>query len=132
MNIFATKKIILACVLATSAASAFAEWTKVSESDDGEVSFYIDYKSIRKDGNLRKVWMVHDYMQAKKGGYKSVRLMVEFDCKAERYRTLTISGHSENMVLGATLGTENPSAPQWVYIPPSSSIETTLKIVCAK
>lgn len=35
--------------MATSAASAFAEWTKVDEVDG--VTFYIDYTTIRKDGN---------------------------------------------------------------------------------
>ena len=57
MKMFAAKKIIFACLLPTSAASAFAGWTYVTESSKG-TTFYIDFQPIRKDGNLRNVWIV--------------------------------------------------------------------------
>jgi hypothetical protein len=49
------KKAILAAVLATLAASAFAELTYLAKSSDGEDTYYIDYETIRKDGAYVRV-----------------------------------------------------------------------------
>jgi len=123
------KKIILACVLATSAASAMAEWTRVGETD--AATFYLDYKTIRKDGNLRKVWAVVDLNQPHESGLMSRRHKNEYDCKAERWRSSSISGHSQNMTRGETLWNES-SATSWQDIAPDTVSELILKIVCAK
>ena len=36
---------------------AWADWTLVSETTEG-TKFYTDFSTIRKEGNLRKVWEV--------------------------------------------------------------------------
>ena len=51
------KKIALALVLAAVSGAALAEWVKLDESD--QVHSYIDPATIRKDGNLRRVWEIH-------------------------------------------------------------------------
>jgi len=122
------KKIILACLLATSAASAFAEWTKVSESYD--TNFYIDFQAIRKDSGLSNVWVIHDLKQRQQG-IMSMRARYEFDCGAEKIRTLFLSAHSEPMVGGKTLVSGSPNGTG-TDIPPGTPFETILKIVCAK
>lgn len=123
------KEIILACLLATSAASAFAEWTKVGESD--EINFYIDFSTIRKDGGWRKVWVIHDLKQRYKGGEMSARYRSEYDCKDERTRFVSFSSHSESMAGGETLYSDSSTDP-WRAIPPNTTSEKILKIVCAK
>jgi hypothetical protein len=125
-NLFATKKIILACLLATSAASAFTEWAKVAETDVG-TSIYIDYKTIRKDGNLRMVWEITDLKQRNKDGEMSRRIRSEYDCKEERANVLSISHHTDGMTAGKTLGIWTYSTPAWSHIPPGSVTETILK-----
>jgi hypothetical protein len=60
------KKTIIACLLAASCSSALAEWTRYGQTDD--TIFYIDLKTIRKDANLRKVWLIHDLKQLGKQG----------------------------------------------------------------
>lgn len=42
------------------ASPVWANWTLVTDNDSG-TKFYIDYSTIRKDGNLRKVWEVTDF-----------------------------------------------------------------------
>lgn len=129
MNFFAAKKIIIACVLAISAASAFAEWTKVGETDTA--TFYIDYKAIRKDGNLRKVWEVSDFKRQDKNGALSMRTRKEYDCKMELFRNLFLSVNTEPMGNGLPLSTDE-SIQNWGQIAPQSSAATILQIVCAK
>jgi len=131
MNTFATKKIIIACLLASSAASAFAEWTFVSEVDTA--SLYIDIQSIRKDGNLRKVWQLAQYNQLLKDGSMSRLYRQEYDCKAERRRIYDVRSYSGPMATGQLIySTPDDSPGNWSGIPPNSPVEDFLKIVCAK
>ena len=123
------KKLIFACLLATAAASAFAEWTKLGESD--AETFYIDYKSVRKDGDLRKVWEIQDKKQRLDGGAISIRSRTEYDCKAERWKLLSFSAFSERMASGKTLISDD-SPDAWSDIPPDSAAMRISKIVCAQ
>jgi len=120
--------ILLATLVLTG--SAWAEWVKVAENDIAD--YYIDPASIRKDGNLRKVWQIQNLKQQdKEGGELSRRSRDEFDCKQERYRTLSVSEHSGPMASSTTLSSsEGPF--RWREIPPGAIGETVLKIVCAK
>ena len=123
------KTLLLALMLVTG--SAWAEWISVGSSDT--VATYIDPATIRKDGNLRKVWTIQDLKQRSPRGDMSRRARNEYDCKSERYRVLALSTHSEPMTSGNTLTNydlENSAA--WLQIPPGSPSEIVLKIVCAK
>jgi hypothetical protein len=123
------KKIIIACLLATSAASAFSEWTR--EGETNSANFYIDYETIRKDGSARKVWGVTDLKQRHKDGEMSRRAMYEYNCKNERFRLLALSKYSESMAGGETLFDGGADPKGWVEIPPNSPSKRILKIVCA-
>ena len=118
---------LLASLLFTG--SAWAEWVKVAESDD--FVRYIDPATVRKDGNLVKVWEITDYKKRDKDGKLSLRSRTEYDCKQERYRGLSISQHSGPMASSTTLfSSEGPFT--WSEIPPGTVSEEVLKIICAK
>jgi len=109
--------------------SAWAEW--VMYSTTATETLYYDPATIRKDGNIRRVWQLENWGKRGTGGEISRRYRTEYDCKQERFRVLAISGHSEPMAGGTvllTVGEDNV----WVAIPPDTPGETTLKIVCAK
>ena len=120
---------LLLCLLFISG-SASAEWVKFGETDN--IYHYIDPTTIRKDGNLRKVWQIHDLKQRSKDGELSRRFRLEYDCKNERYRFLSISEHSGPMASGITLYQSTEEGNKWSDIPPGSKGEDALKIVCAK
>jgi len=124
-------RIILCFLLALVAAPAWAEWVVVSESEDGGLAFYIDPASIRKNGHFRKVWLITDLKQRGEGGEMSRRVLDEYDCKEERSRILSISGHSGPMAGGETLEMDD-GAGKWYAIAPGSMAETVFKRVCAK
>ena len=120
---------LLASLLVTG--PAWAEWVRVAESD--EHYKYIDPATIRKDGNLVRVWEINDSKQRGKDGEWSVRIRSEYDCKQERYKFLSISSHSGPMASGTTILTKDFGQPDyWRQIPPDTLVETILKIVCAK
>ena len=113
------KTLLLALLLVTS--SAWAEWVKVSSGQ------YIDPDSIRKDGDLRRVWELRNYEPER----RSARARMEYDCKQERKRILSISTHSEPMA-GGMIVSQYGEDSIWRDIPPDTVAELLLKIVCAK
>ena len=122
------KKLFLVSLMML-AGSAWAEWVMYSKNE--EATFYFDPATIRKDGNMRRVWELQDLSKRHKEGEISRRLRAEYNCKQERVRFLAASAHSEPMAGGKTLyssGEEN----NWRAIAPGTIAETILKIVCAK
>jgi hypothetical protein len=122
------KKTLLFALLVVTG-SAWAEWVKIGETENAY--HYVDPATIRKDGNLVRVWELNDLKQRHKDGELSRRYRSEYDCKQELYKMLSISEHSGPMASGTTLTSGIPDAP-WTGIPPNSVVEDVLKIVCAK
>jgi len=108
---------------------AWAEWVLVSQNDSAD--FYIDPETIRKDGNLVKVWEVQNLTQPSIRGALSRRARSEYDCKQERRKTLSISAHSEPMAGGTTILDSTPDSG-WREIPPGTVAQTIFQIVCAR
>ena len=130
MRPFKMKSLILTCVMLFTS-SAWAEWVQVSQTS--EVVFYIDPETIRKNGNIRLVWVIQNLLVRNNDGGLSRRARSEYDCAKERLRTLSISLHSEPMAAGTILHySPNDNATQWVDIPPATPFARILKYVCAK
>lgn len=122
-------RVVLCFLIALVAAPAWAEWQKVAESDRAVT--YLDPATIRKNGDIRKVWQIQDLKKREKDGTKSRRSFNEYDCKEQRKRLLSFSAHSERMAAGNTLFS-NSEPEDWIPVPPSTSAEAALEIVCAK
>jgi hypothetical protein len=114
------------------ATPVWADWVEVAFSDGGAIH-HIDPTTIRKEGNFSKVWTMDNLPSARTmGGINNVwsmRSRMEYDCKQERMRSLSISAHSEMYARGETLGQEN-SPTQWMDIPPNSIGIKILTRVC--
>ena len=111
-------RLVLCLLLTLSTSLAWAEWVKVSVTD--EHTTYIDPATIRKDGNLRKVWTIQDRKQRDKDGEMSRRTLIEYDCKEERYRVRSGTTHSDPMARGNTLYTRSGEPGEWNDIPPET------------
>jgi hypothetical protein len=111
------------------AAENSAAWEKLVESDS--VAHYINPSTIRKDGNLRSVWYLQQPKQRDPSGVMSRRGLMEYDCKDQRYKFLSVSAYSEPMAGGETLGgTSSPG--EWNFVPPNNVFGLILEIVCKK
>ena len=122
------KTLLLALLLVTG--SAWADWVQVAERED--MVLYIDPETIRKDGDLRRVWQIQNLKQRDKNGEMSSRVRVEYDCKQERYKMLSLSTHSGPMAGGTSLYQSSSEDIKWRDIPPGNLFEIVLKIVCAQ
>jgi hypothetical protein len=120
-------RILLILALMLLATSARAEWFKYAETDGADL--YYDPATIRREGNLRRVWEIQDLKQLGGSGELSRRVLNEFDCKDERVRSLSVSGHSGQMARGNALLSISQTN-EWTYIPPDTIFGVLLRIVC--
>ena len=110
------------------------EWTRFYKNN--EIAQYVDYESIRKTSNGRRMWILSDYKSAQtyylRGGFKylSDARLDEFDCVGERRRLLSVYYYSGVMGNGAVLWTESPQNEPWDYIALGSDSAREMKIAC--
>ena len=126
------RKPIATMLLAAVSSSAMAEWVQVSGTESNTV--YADPATIHIAGNTVKMWNLFDLRTARlldKQPYMSMKRQVEYDCKEERSRLLSFSGHSDNMAGGEVVFSDS-DPHNWEPVSPGSGNETLWKIACGK
>lgn len=104
---------------------------KAWESKTSGTITYFDPDTIRKDGHLRRVWVLQELKKRGKYGEMSRRALEEYNCAEERFRALQISFHTDPMARGSRVVSDNDPS-DWHYIPPSTGGAVIVKFVCAK
>jgi len=99
-------RLILTLLLMTLAAPAGAEWVKYSENAQGTMVYY-DPTTIKKRGDLVRVWMLQDYRKSQKGAM-SIRALEEWNCTEERFRALALDTFSGPMASGQIMNSFIP------------------------
>ncbi len=121
------KLVAVALPLMLAAAPAFAEWVKVGRTD--AAVHYVDPATVRKDGNLRRVWALQDLVDERPDGTMSIRALQEYDCGNGRFRFLSVAAHSGPMAGGHVL-TEHALRDAWSPARPGASRSAVGKMVC--
>ena len=128
------KRLLLGLILLVTATVASAEWT-VAERDD-ELILYVDKATIRRNGNLVKMWDLADYKTVQKSAaageyYLSGKVQMEYDCKEEKKRLLAFTNFSGKMGSGKVVYSDSFPG-KWSPISPGSVGEALWKIACGK
>ena len=127
------KRLVLGLMLGLTATAALAEWSPASDND--EFILYIDIATIRRNGNLVKMWELMDYKTMKKSVsgpfYLSSKIQSEYDCKGEGVRILAYSLFRGKMGNGNVVVSDSDGG-KWEPIRPGSVGETLWKIACGK
>ena len=127
------KRLLLGLMLLVTAGAASAEWTRSGESDN--YIHYVDRATIRRNGNLVKMWSLADYKTVQKaaGGesYLSDKVQQEYDCKEEKLRILAFTWFDGQMGNGKVVVSDY-DPDKWIPIQPDSVGETKWKIACGK
>jgi hypothetical protein len=131
---------VLMLLLISAAAPAWADWVRIGQTEktvlyvmSDKTVFYIDPSTVTKDGNLRKVWEIHDLSDKGPLGERSILIQVEYDCAEKLMRPLHASAKSKPMAQGEILKVEAP-AEDWITLRPGKDGDIFLKIlntVCA-
>lgn len=121
---------ILMLLLAVTSGSAAAAWVLIGRNEI--TAAYADPASISRTGNVVRMRDMFDLKTARtldKKPYLSMTREVEYDCKEERSRLLSFSGHSKSMAAGEVV--YSASDPHnWEPISSSSGNATLWKFAC--
>lgn len=118
---------MLGFLLIACAGSAEAEWTKVHQNE--EAVSYVDPPTIRSEGEFRRVWRLQDLRKPGPKGERSIRALMQVDCKEERQRIVTFTFHSGPMATGKQL-VHHDASGGWDYVAPNTSASAVLRFVC--
>jgi hypothetical protein len=120
-------------LLAAMSSSAAAKWARVAADETSTA--YADSATIRRSGNMARMWSVFDHKTAvaldNGKQYLSTRAQLEYDCKEERMRGVAVSFHSKNMARGELVHSDlDPGS--WGPVPPGTVNDALWKIACRK
>ncbi len=124
----------LITLLALSSGPAYAGWVLTSGDDEAGLTVYVDPDTIRRNGNLAKMWQLYDYktVQTVAGdSLLSFKRFNEYECTEERTRTLGYTWFSGNMGRGPVVYSTAEKL-QWEPVTPRSINHTLWKVACSK
>lgn len=130
-------RLLLIIFLLLSSSTAYAEWIFVDRTADGQNTVYADPGTIRRKGDLVKMWHLYNYTTIKTVLNKSLlsmKVQSEFDCAEEQVRTLAGTWFSGQMGNGAVVNsvpTEGNEA-KWEPVSPRSINEALWEFACSK
>ena len=128
------KRLLLFTLLVLSSGPAYAEWVAVGGNEEAGVTVYADPGTIRRKGNLVKVWHLNDFKTvqiAKGNSYLSIKAQHQYDCTKERERILALMKFSGNMGSGNVVY-EDSNERKWRPVAPETTNQALRKIACGK
>lgn len=130
-----TRLLLIALTLfVLSSGPAYAEWVKVSDSDETGKTVYVDPATIHRNSNLVKMWQFYDYKTVQTVGgnrFLTAKEQWEFDCAEERGRVVARKEFSGNMGSGTMIFT-NSEVGKWIPVIPGSIGQTVWEVACGK
>jgi hypothetical protein len=125
------KRTALALLLAVACGSAFAEWTRIGQSETGD-TIYVDRSTIRTRENLVQIWYLYDLSHPPAGEkYVSVKAQSEFDCREGEYRAIAWNFYSKKMGGGDVVETGS-DVSKWTPVVPGTLVQQVFKVACRK
>ena len=112
---------------------AYADWMSLGESDSG-TTVYADPTTIRREGDLVKMWVLFDFktVRTKEGvSYSSAKAHMDYDCAEQRYEGLAVMYFSGNMGNGNVIDRSSGKG-KWLRISSDSLDHTLWKLACGK
>ena len=109
---------------------AKAEWTKVTESNNGQ-TFYVDLQTIHEKEGQIFFWELIDYKFQDEYGDLSAKIFIQGDCSKLRFKWLKLSYHKDSMGRDMVVD-QKPSklVSQWQYPKTHTTSMKVLDFVC--
>jgi hypothetical protein len=127
------RKLLLIVTLFFISTSVMAEWTALKWShEDGGLTLFVDYTTIRKEGDIAKMLSLVDFKVVEKDEVDlySSRAQNEYDCKEKKIRQLYYSLYSDSMGKGK-MEHANSEHLNWLPVQPRSMEEAMWKVACS-
>tara|TARA_B100000242_G_scaffold253507_1_gene195873 strand:- start:559 stop:945 length:387 start_codon:yes stop_codon:yes gene_type:complete len=108
---------------------SYAEWKYSIKSSSGDVH-YIDFNSLKREGNYVYFWSLRDYGKMDKWGDLSSKKYLKVDCTKNKFKYLSDSYHNRQMGKGIPTGGSTKPDKNWTKIKPNSVIAFISQNVC--
>lgn len=129
------KKIVIMLLLLMST-NVLAEWTEVSSNSSVGATAYADFQSIRKNGNIAKMWTLMDFKtdQPYSPGIRNLSQVsrYEFICSEEVIRMSDYSQYSKNMGNGENVNSKSGIQHGFWSVAPGTIEEVFFKLACGQ
>ena len=122
----------LIALLALSSGPVYAGWVLTSGDDEAGLAVYVDPATLRRNGNLAKMWQLYDYktVQTVAGdSFLSIKRFNEYDCTKERTRMLGYTWFSGNMGNGNVVYSTTEQLP-WEPVVTRTINRSLWKVAC--
>ena len=126
------RKLLLVLMLTFMSTNVMAEWTALKwPHEDGGLTLYVDYTTVRKKDNVVKMLSLVDFEVTEKGEVDlfSSRAQNEYDCKEKKIRQLFYALYSDSMGKGK-MEHSNSEHLKWLPVRPGSMEEAMWKVAC--
>ncbi|MEE8327861.1 MAG: surface-adhesin E family protein [Nitrosomonadaceae bacterium] len=128
------RKLLLLLMLVFISTSVMAEWTALKwNHEDGGLTLYVDYTTIRKEGDRVRMLSLADFEVVEKNEVDlfSSRAQNEYDCKEKKIRQLFYSLYSGSMGKGK-MEHSNSEHLKWMPVQPGSMEDAMWTAACGK
>ena len=131
-------RLLLITLLALSARTVYAEWVPVDgKFEEGPTPYtvYVDLDSIRRNGDVVKLWALMDFKTIQTEptpSHLSVKSQREFNCTDEHVRLLALTAFSGHMGKGNAVYSYSDSKDQGIAIESDSVAQRLWKFACGK
>lgn len=129
------KRVWILLFLTLGSSATWADWIEVARTD--RAIMYVDLATIRRAGNITKMWYLLDFKNPQNSGsgkpsYMSSRDQSEYDCEGERHRTLYYTNHTSSMGAGETVFSSDGIPLNWFPIAPGTLGAAAWAAACGK
>lgn len=125
-------RFVAALLLLLAAAPAWSGWTLVSGDSSG--TLYADFEAVQQREELREVWTMYSEKARVDRASSSTKALVLFDCKYEKYQTVSVesySGETANEASGgSTAEIYDDLSQPWVRVARYSIYEKIFSEIC--
>lgn len=125
-------RLLLITLLVLSSGPAYAAWVKIHDND--RFTVYADPDTIRRQGDLVKMWILYDYktLQSSTGvAHLSDSIHLEANCTEKLQRSLAYTWWSGNMRDG-TVVFNHSGEGNWIPIGSGTVGHTLWSFACRK
>jgi surface-adhesin protein E len=125
---------LLLTLLVLSSGPADAEWLWASANNQVGLTIYVDPETIRRNGDLVKLWQLYDYKTRQTVGgdsFLSSKAQRQFDCVTQRTRLLAFTHFTGNMGSGNRVFSDLDES-EWKPVAPGSVGQALWRFACSK
>lgn len=123
-------KILLLILLSIIAFQVKAEWTVLEQTNKQGVKHYVDWSTVDKNKDRRKVWVLSSYTVQQPGQFHSLKTHYEFNCTDFKARTITLLFYPDKNASTTPNGARHAESEEWFDFSKQSILNLIAEKIC--